>query len=100
MNDIEKISPDIMGLQECTHEWMAYLSEKFSAEYGIIGEGRDGTHTSEDQFNPILYRKDKFTLIDSGTRWLSETPEVKYSVSYDSACRRIASWAMLEQLSS
>lgn len=97
LNDIEKISPDIMGLQECTHEWMAYLSEKFSAEYGIIGEGRDGTHTSEDQFNPILYRKDKFTLIDSGTRWLSETPEVKYTKVPDSTYERIFTFAVLEE---
>lgn len=97
LNDIEKRNPDLMGLQECTHEWMAFITEKFSAEYGIIGEGRDGTHTSEDQFNPILYRKDKFTLIDSGTRWLSETPEVKYTKVPDSTYERIFTFAVLEE---
>jgi len=97
LNYIEKRNPDLMGLQECTHEWMAFITEKFSAEYGIIGEGRDGTHTSEDQFNPILYRKDKFTLIDSGTRWLSETPEVKYTKVPDSTYERIFTFAVLEE---
>jgi endonuclease/exonuclease/phosphatase family metal-dependent hydrolase len=97
LNYIEKLNPDLMGLQECTHEWMAFITEKFSAEYGIIGEGRDGTHTSEDQFNPILYRKDKFTLIDSGTRWLSETPEVKYTKVPDSTYERIFTFAVLEE---
>ena len=97
LNDIEKLNPDLMGLQECTHEWMAFITEKFSAEYEIIGEGRDGTHTSEDQFNPILYRKDKFTLIDSGTRWLSETPEVKYTKVPDSTYERIFTFAVLEE---
>lgn len=97
LNDIEKRNPDLMGLQECTHEWMAFITEKFSAEYGIIGEGRDGTHTSEDQFNPVLYRKDKFTLIDSGTRWLSETPEVKYTKVPDSTYERIFTFAVLEE---
>ncbi len=97
LQTIEEISPDIMGLQECTHEWMAFLTDKFSAEYGIIGEGRDGTHTSEDQFNPILYRKDKYTLIDSGTRWLSETPEIKYTKVPDSSYERIFTFAVLEE---
>jgi endonuclease/exonuclease/phosphatase family metal-dependent hydrolase len=97
LQTIEEISPDIMGLQECTHEWMAFLTDKFSSEYGIIGEGRDGTHTSGDQFNPILYRKDKYTLIDSGTRWLSETPEIKYTKVPDSTYERIFTFAVLEE---
>ena len=97
LRTIEEISPDIMGLQECTHEWMAFLTEKFSAEYDYVGEGRDGTHTSEDQFNPIFYRKDKFTLIDSGTRWLSETPEIKYTKVPDSTYERIFTFAVLEE---
>ena len=97
---IEEMNPDLMGLQECTHEWMAFLTDKFSAEYGIIGEGRDGTHTSEDQFNPVLYRKDKFTLIESGTRWLSETPEIKYSKVPKSSYERIFTYAILEEKAS
>lgn len=97
LQTIEDISPDLMGLQECTHEWMAFLTEKFSEEYGIVGEGRDGTKSSTDQFNPILYRKDKFTLIDSGTRWLSETPEIKYTKVPDSTYERIFTFAVLEE---
>lgn len=100
LQTIEDISPDLMGLQECTHEWMAFLTEKFSGEYGIVGEGRDGTNTDTDQFNPILYRKDKFTLIDSGTRWLSETPEIKYTKVPDSTYERIFTFAVLEEKSS
>lgn len=97
LNDIEKLNPDLMGLQECTHEWMAFITDKFSEKYGIVGEGRDGTHTSTDQFNPVLYRKDKFTLIDSGTRWLSETPETKYTKVPDSTYERIFTFAVLEE---
>lgn len=100
LQTIEDISPDLMGLQECTHEWMAFITEKFSGEYGIVGEGRDGTNTANDQFNPILYRKDKFTLIDSGTRWLSETPEIKYTKVPDSTYERIFTFAVLEEKSS
>ena len=97
---IEEINPDLMGLQECTHEWMAFITERFSDKYGIIGEGRDGTLTSTDQFNPVLYRKDKFNLIDSGTRWLSETPEIKYTKVPDASYIRVFTFAILEEKAS
>ena len=100
MQAIEEMNPDLMGLQECTHEWMAFLTERFSDKYGIIGEGRDGTHTSTDQFNPVLYRKDKFNLIDSGTRWLSETPEIKYTKVPDASYIRVFTFAVLEEKAS
>lgn len=97
LKTIEGIAPDIMGLQECTHEWMAFLTERFSADYDYVGEGRDGTLTSQDQFNPIFYRKDKFTLVEGGTRWLSDTPEVKYTKVSASQYERIFTYAVLEE---
>ena len=77
--------------------YLLSLRLRFSGEYGIIGEGRDGTLTDTDQFNPILYRKDKLTLIDSGTRWLSETPEIKYTKVPNSTYERIFTFAVLEE---
>ena len=40
--------------------------------------------------SPIFYRKDRFTVLDSGTFWLSETPEVIGGKSWDAAITRIA----------
>ena len=42
------------------------------------------------------YRTDKYELVDSGTFWLSDTPDEfasKFSLSF---CPRIATWAVLE----
>ena len=43
----------------------------------------------------MFFRKDRFTLLDSGTFWLSETPEVVGSLGWDGACERIATWVVL-----
>ena len=48
------------------------------------------------EYSSIYYLKDKYKVIDSGTFWLSETPDKPFTKSFDSACYRIASWALLE----
>jgi len=58
----------------------------------------DGKNGGE--FSPIFYRKDRFTVLDSGTFWLSETPEVIGSKSWDAAITRIANWVILLDLQS
>ena len=88
--------PDTVGLQEATEEWMKTLENTLSGEYGIIGEGRDGGNRGEA--NPVLYRKTVFDLIDSGTRWLSDTPE-RPSKYGESSLNRIYTYALLERKS-
>ncbi|MBO7377145.1 MAG: endonuclease/exonuclease/phosphatase family protein [Clostridia bacterium] len=86
--------PDTVGFQEASPAWMATLSSGLSSDYAWVGEGREGG--SKGEYNPIFYRKDKFNLISSGTKWLSDTPDVvsKYS---DSNCYRIYTYALLEK---
>lgn len=43
----------------------------------------------------MFYRNDKFKLLESGTFWLSETPDAEASKSWGSACNRIASWIVV-----
>lgn len=63
-------------------------------EYECVGVGReDGAEAGE--FNPVFFRRQRFTLLDSGTFWLSETPEVAGSKGWDGACERIATWVVL-----
>ena len=46
----------------------------------------------------MLYRKDRFHLIDGGTFWLSNTPDVASSrLNYDGV-DRICTWVLLEDL--
>lgn len=86
--------PDTVGFQEASPSWMTTLKNGLSGDYAWVGVGRDGGNNGE--YNPIFYKKDKFTLIESGTRWLSDTPAVvsKYS---ESSLNRIYTYALLER---
>lgn len=88
--------PDVVGFQETSAPWMSVLIQRLGNEYAYVGEGRNGGGSGE--YNPIFYRKDKFELLESGTKWLSDTPDVvsKYS---DSAYHRIFTYAKLRRLS-
>ena len=90
---IFKGEPDSVGLQEATPEWMDYLKVALSSKYDYVGIGREGGH--EGEYSAIFYNKEKYTVIESGNFWLSETPE-KVSKGWDAACIRICTWAVLE----
>ncbi len=94
---IADVSPDIIGTQEATPEWIQYLSIGYKDVYSYIGVGRDNG-VDEGEYSAIFYRKDKFNVLDSGTFWLSLTPEVPSS-NWDSACFRICTWAVFERKS-
>lgn len=90
---IEKGRPDSIGLQEATPGWMDYLKANLE-DYAYVGVGRDdGVNTGE--YAAIFYLKDKYTAVDSGTFWLSETPEVP-SMGWGADCYRICTWVILE----
>lgn len=92
---IEKGHPDSIGLQEATPEWMDYLSENLQ-DYAYIGVGRDdGVNTGE--YAAIFYLKDKYTAVDSGTFWLSDTPDIP-SMGWGADCYRICTWVILENI--
>lgn len=83
-----------IGVQEATPEWMATLKETVGEKYAYVGVGRDDGD-NEGEYSAIFYLKDKYTVIDSGTFWLSETPDVP-SRGWDAACNRICTWVHLE----
>ena len=90
---IRAYAPDVFGLQEAHADWMDAVCAAFP-DYAYVGVGRnDGKR--EGEFSPVFYRKDRFSLLDSGSFWLSETPDVP-GKGWDAACIRICSWAKLE----
>ncbi len=93
---IKEYAPDSLGVQECTYQWYQNLKETLP-EYEFIGVGRDSGDLESGcgEISAILFNKDKYTLIDSDTFWLSETPE-EVSQGWDGACRRICTWVILE----
>ena len=88
-------APDSFGVQECTPRWKRIFQKNLGDRYACVGRSRDffGPFT---EYSSIYYLKDKFELIDSGTFWLSETPDKAYTKSFDSTCYRIATWAVLQ----
>ena len=92
---IDQYAPDSFGVQEANGKWMRILKRKLGDEYAYVGKPRD-YYGPFSEYSAVFYLKDKYNLIDSGTIWLSETPEEKYTKSFDSACFRIATWAVLE----
>lgn len=85
---------DILGTQEGYHHQVQDL-QKLLPDYSYVGCGRnDGKEKGE--YAAIFYRKDKFILADSGTFWLSETPE-KPSKGWDADLPRICTWAKLKK---
>ncbi len=81
---------EIFGTQEGLPNQIADL-EKLLPEYDYIGVGRDGKDKGEH--SAIFYRNDLFEPIESGTFWLSETPD-KPSKGWDAACKRICTWGL------
>lgn len=86
--------PDTVGFQEAGSSWMSKLKNRLGTYYSSVGVGRDGGSSGE--YNPVFYRKDKFTLLDSGTKWLSDTPDTvsKYE---ESSLNRIFTYAKLKR---
>lgn len=72
---IEPYAPDVMGFQEYTPLWESHIEEQFGEECGMFNKYRATTGWIESA--PILWRKDKFELVQSGYFWLSDTPEVE-----------------------
>ncbi len=82
---------DILGLQEVLIGQLNYLKMNLD-QYKTVGIGReDGKEKGE--FAPIFYKEDRFTVLKSGTFWLSETPD-KVSKGWDADLERIATWAV------
>lgn len=88
--------PDTVGLQECSYDCYKDLMKDLS-EYSFVGVGRDTGDLSKKSGEScgILYKTEKYTLVDSGTFWLSETPD-EPSLGWDADYIRVCTWAILK----
>jgi endonuclease/exonuclease/phosphatase family metal-dependent hydrolase len=90
---ISYFEPDVMGVQEALLHQIEELNEQLP-EYEWVGVGRDDGR-QKGEFSPVFFRTDRFELVDQGTFWLSETPEIPGKMGWDAACARVATWARL-----
>jgi endonuclease/exonuclease/phosphatase family metal-dependent hydrolase len=90
---IVEYGPDVLGVQEAFQHQLVDLERALDG-YKFYGVGRDDGKEAGEQC-AILYRTDRFRLLDHGTFWLSKTPEEAGTRFPDAACNRVASWVVL-----
>jgi len=85
---------DIIGFQETMPAQRQWLIDNFP-DYQICGLGRDANLLGES--NVIMFKKDKFDLLDLNMFWLSDTPGIPGTrfVTDQSDCPRICVAATL-----
>lgn len=73
---VKEKSPDIFGLNEAGTGWIALFKadSEISSKYNCA-EGKAAEKSSDTLYNPVFYRKDKYELVEVGTKWLSGTPD-------------------------
>ena len=86
---VKENDPMLLGLQEALPVQMKYLKENLT-DYKCIGVGRDDGK-EKGEVMAIFYKTDMVELLDSGTFWLSQTPDVP-SKGWDAACFRTVTW--------
>lgn len=98
LDAIRNFDPDLLGTQETLAMQADFLAENLPA-LTLVGVGRDdGKRAGE--LSALMFKKVRFELVDSGTFWLSETPDKPGSKSWDSSLPRIATWARLRDKTS
>lgn len=84
--------PDLVGMQEVLPQQKQAI-EADLPHYRFVGVARDDGQ-NKGEYSPLGFRRDRFTLVGSGTFWLSPTPQVP-GKGWDAAYPRIATWARL-----
>ena len=98
---IKNHKPDILCLQEVLKVQSDDFRKAFSGHqlFGFDGPEMDATPTGYHGIakNPILFSTARYELITGGTFWLSETPLLGGSLSWNTARARNASWVRLRE---
>jgi endonuclease/exonuclease/phosphatase family metal-dependent hydrolase len=90
---IKRFDPDLLGTQETLKFQAEYLQEQLP-DYGSVGRGRQ-TDPDADEQCTLFFKRDRFDKLAEGHFWLSETPSVPGSKSWDSSLPRMATWVIL-----
>lgn len=86
--------PDVLGLQEA----LGFQIEEILAAvpgYRVFGVGRDDG-VSAGEYSPVLYRADRFGILEAGTKWISDTPDVVGSKGPGANLPRIFTWVKFQ----
>lgn len=90
---LRDIDADIFGLQEAEWAQLLYVMDALPG-YSCTGRGRDDG-LLRGEFTPLFYRTNRFVVLSAETFWLSDTPELPGSNTWNAACNRVATIAIL-----
>jgi endonuclease/exonuclease/phosphatase family metal-dependent hydrolase len=84
---------EIVGMQEVLINQLRDVHAALP-EMAWIGRGRDdGKEAGE--FSPVLYNKNRFTLLKTETFWLSDSSS-KVGFGWDAVCRRVVTYGLFK----
>jgi endonuclease/exonuclease/phosphatase family metal-dependent hydrolase len=92
---IKTFAPALLGVQEALRAQLDDI-EAAMPELGEAGVGRDDGQRA-GEYAAILYDRRRVTLLQQGTFWLSDTPEVPGSMTWGNRYPRVATWARFEE---
>ncbi len=70
---IEMYDPDVIGMQEVYRRQLKDLLNALPS-YAAVGRERYGG--TDEEHNPVFFRREKFLVEGSTTKWFSDTPDV------------------------
>jgi endonuclease/exonuclease/phosphatase family metal-dependent hydrolase len=86
---------DVIGLQEALDSQIRDIKRAFP-DYAIVAAGRDDGKKAGEAC-PVLYRRDRYRLADSGTFWFSNMPWKPGSMHWGNAYPRLCTWVRLQE---
>ncbi len=81
----------LLGVQEALHDQMMDLQARLP-QFKYTGGGRDDGK-EKGEYSAIFYDSTRLQILKTGMFWLSETPEIPGSKSWDAAITRMVTWA-------
>ena len=90
---VADVAPAVFGVQEAFDFQLEDLTNGCPM-YKCVGVGREDGASGGEHMS-VLYDTTRIDLLDWGTYWLSETPD-EPSYGWDAACKRTATWTLLQ----
>ena len=93
---INEEKPDLLGIQEGLIHQVKHIEEHFP-HHERVGVGRDDGG-EEGEHAALFCLRDRVKVERSGTFWLSDTPGVPGSNTWNTGCRRVCTWCIVTLL--
>lgn len=89
-------APDVISMQELMKAQADYLARELP-QYAWLGRGREADGGGEHM--GVFYLKDRLAVVESGDFWLSDTPDVPGSITWNHLHPRMVTWVLFERRS-